>query len=45
MPTCFFTVVHNDVGGVTDFTIQGFVDFFHKYDGGSCAEQNEEESV
>ena len=28
MPACFYNAVHEDVSGVTDFTIEGFVDFF-----------------
>ena len=28
MPSCFYLAVHDDLEGVTDFAIEGFVDFF-----------------
>lgn len=31
MPSCFFKAVHEDLSGVDDFTIEGFVDFFQAH--------------
>lgn len=28
MPACFYSVVNEDVSGVTDYSIEGFVKFF-----------------
>lgn len=28
MPACLFLAVHEDVSGVTDYSIEGFVEFF-----------------
>lgn len=33
MPACFFRAVHDDVDGLEDFTIQGFVDFYETHCG------------
>ena len=30
MPACFFIAVSDDVSGVTDYSMKGFVDFFLK---------------
>jgi hypothetical protein len=30
IPSCFFLLVNEDMSGVTDFTIDGFVDFYLK---------------
>lgn len=31
MPACFFNIVHDDVSEVTDFTIDGFIKFYHEH--------------
>lgn len=31
MPTCFYKAVHDDTSNVTDYTIEGFVDFFQTH--------------
>lgn len=31
MPSCFFKVVHSDLGGQTDFSIAGFVEFYRTH--------------
>lgn len=31
MPACFFLAVHKDVGGLTDYSIAGFVEFFNQH--------------
>jgi len=31
IPSCFFRAVHDDLDGVTDYSIKGFIDFFNKY--------------
>lgn len=31
MPACFFRAVHDDVNGVSDYSIAGFVDFYNRH--------------
>jgi len=31
MPACFFRAVHDDVSDAVDFSIEGFVNYFHKH--------------
>lgn len=31
IPTCLFRAVHDDVSGVNDYTMQGFVNFFTQH--------------
>lgn len=37
MPACFFRAVHEDMSGITDYSIQGFVNFFNEH----CSEYPE----
>lgn len=30
IPSCFFRIVRDDIGGVTDFSIKGFVEFYNR---------------
>ena len=31
MPACMFAAVHEDMSGATDYTIEGFVEYFMKH--------------
>lgn len=31
MPACFFKAVHLQIDGLADYSIKGFVDFYHRH--------------